>query len=302
MLRIGTDCSGIEAPIQALLQLESEGLLPNGFSHEFSSEIDKYAIQSIKANYHPKVIYEDMTKREAKDVPDIDLYVCGFPCQPFSQAGKRKGFEDDRGNIFFQCLKVIQSKRPKYFILENVKGLLTHDKGNTFKVIMNCLQKLPEYNIHWKVLNTKDFGIPQSRERIFIVGTKGEFSFNNLERQESLPLMSYIDHTDTTRNTLPPRVERSKMMDKLPLNSVFVDFSFANSRFINSHEICPCLVKKGDLWNVPLHRRANAKELLSLQGFSQNFKQVVSKTQLYYQLGNTMSVNVLKAILKELIY
>ena len=115
ILRVGTDCSGIEAPIQALKNLDIN------FKHIFSSETDKYCIESIKANYNPEIIYNDMTNRELKNLPDIDLYVCGFPCQAFSSAGKRKGFKDKRGNIFFECLDVIEYIQPKIFILENVK-------------------------------------------------------------------------------------------------------------------------------------------------------------------------------------
>ena len=123
-LRIGTDCSGIEAPIQALRQLG----IPH--RHVWSSDIDKFCIQSIKSNYDPERLYGDpngpypdgdITKRDHSTLPDIDLYVCGFPCQPFSIAGDRKGFEDKRGNVFWSCLDVIKVKQPKYFILENVK-------------------------------------------------------------------------------------------------------------------------------------------------------------------------------------
>lgn len=113
-----------------------------------------------------------MKKRKIKDIPDIDLYICGFPCQPFSMAGERKGTEDSRGTIFYECLKVIRNKKPNYFILENVKGLITIDKGNTFKEILQSLKNLKIYNVEWKVLNTKDYGIPQNRERIFIIGIK----------------------------------------------------------------------------------------------------------------------------------
>ncbi len=161
-LRVGTDCSGIEAPIQALRQL----YIP--FKHVFSSDIDKYCIQSIKANYDPEIIFGDkdgpypegdITKRNIQDVPDIDLYVCGFPCQPFSMAGERQGFKDKRGNVFWSCLEVIERKQPKYFILENVKGLLSHNKenkkdkyGNTFKVIWKELLELEKYGykVQWK--------------------------------------------------------------------------------------------------------------------------------------------------------
>ena len=173
ILRVGTDCSGIEAPIQALLQIGVK------FKHVFSSDIDKFCIQSIKANYNPKIIFGDITKLNLKDVPDIDLYVCGFPCQSFSILGKQRGFADIRGNIFFSCINVIKNKKPKYFILENVKGLFTHNKGNTWFIIQNELKELEKYGyyIKYKILNTKDYGIPQNRERIYIVGVKDENYF-----------------------------------------------------------------------------------------------------------------------------
>ena len=144
-IRIGTDCSGIEAPIQALRQMK----IP--FRHVFSSEIDKFCIQSIKANYSPEILFGDpegpypegdIRKRDIEDVPDIDLYVCGFPCQPFSVAGKGKGIRDKRGNIFWSCLEVIEKKQPKYFILENVKGLQQHKKGTTWKILWKEISKL----------------------------------------------------------------------------------------------------------------------------------------------------------------
>ena len=111
-----------------------------------------------------------MKDRKIDDLPNIDCYVCGFPCQPFSTAGDRKGVNDKRGIIFFECLKVIQKKKPKYFILENVKGLLTINEGKTFECIIESLQNLKIYNVEWKILNTKDYGIPQNRERVFIIG------------------------------------------------------------------------------------------------------------------------------------
>ena len=177
ILRVGTDCSGIEAPIQALMQLN----IP--FNHVFCSDIDKFVIQSIKANYKPEIIFGDkdglfkdgnILNRNIDDVPDIDLYIAGFPCQPFSSAGDRRGLNDPRGTVFYSCLKVIETKQPKYFILENVKGLMTHDKGNTWNIMCNLLKELERfgYIVKWKILNTKDYGIPQNRERIYIVGCK----------------------------------------------------------------------------------------------------------------------------------
>ena len=197
MLRVGTDCSGIDAPIEALKQLN----IP--YTHIFSSEIDKFC---IKANYKPEIIFGDkdglfpegdITKRNINDVPDIDLYVCGFPCQTFSLSGKRKGFDDKRGIVFFSCLEVIEKKQPQYFILENVKGLLSHDKGKTWNIIWNSIIELEKYGyiIKWKVLNTRDYGIPQNRERIFIVGCKNK-DFEWSEKKEMDNLENYIDWND----------------------------------------------------------------------------------------------------------
>lgn len=306
MLKIGTDCSGIEAPIQALIQMN----IP--FKHVFSSDIDKYCIQSIKANYEPEIIFGDkdgafpdgdITKRNINDVPDIDLYICGFPCQPFSTAGERKGFNDKRGNVFFSCLEVIEKKQPRYFILENVKGLITHDKGNTWNIIWNELLKLEKYgyNVKWKILNTRDYGIPQNRERIFIVGCKDK-DFEWPEKKEMDELKNYIDWNDNNKNNIRNDVIESNMLNNIPINSIFVDFSFKKHNYPNSNIYSPCITSDSRLWNVCKHRYANISERINLQGFNANFNQVVSKTQFNKQLGNSMSVNVLKCIFEKLLY
>ena len=181
MLKIGTDFSGIGSPEQALISL--------GIKHQsmFACDYDKFAKQSYLANYKPLHFYDDITTRNHKETPYVDLYIAGFPCQAFSMAGKRKGFDDTRETLFFDLLQYLKEQRPKYFILENVKGLVSHDKGNTFKVILDSLAKSVNgetrgglfggetgdclgYHIYHKVLNTKNYGIPQNRERIFIVG------------------------------------------------------------------------------------------------------------------------------------
>jgi DNA (cytosine-5)-methyltransferase 1 len=304
ILRVGTDCSGIEAPIQALLQLN----IP--FEHIFSSEIDKYCIKSIKANYEPKIIFGDkdgpfpegnITKRNIKDVPDIDLYVCGFPCQPFSTAGERKGFEDKRGNVFFSCLEVIKIKQPKYFILENVKGLKSHDKGNTWNIIWNSILELENYGyiIKWKILNTKDYGIPQNRERIYIVGVKGK-DFNWPEKKEMEDLKNYVDYFDT-KSFITVRKNKNKTIN-LPRDSIFIDYNFFNTNtYLNSNIWSPCLNTNSGLWCIRMNRYANIKEYLLLQGFLLTFKQTISNSQLKKQIGNSMSVNVLKCLLENIL-
>ena len=174
-VKIGTDCSGIEAPIVAL------NLLGIKYSHEFSCDNNKYAKETIMANYKPNIFYDNIFGRNHNKLPDIDLYCCGFPCQSFSTAGKKEGFNDPRGTIFFHCYKYISLKKPKVFILENVKGLVNHDNGNTFKTIMKMCNTLIDYKIHHKVLNSKHFNIPQNRERIFIVGIKKDVVVNEFK-------------------------------------------------------------------------------------------------------------------------
>ena len=197
-MKIGTDFSGIGAPEQAL------SLLGVNFETLFACEIDKYARESYKAIHpEPKTFYNDITKRDHSEIPQLDLYFAGFPCQSFSIAGKRAGWStdengeliDSRGNLFFDVAKFIKINQPKMFILENVKGLLSHDNGRTYQTITDILtngggtlngqisldmfEDGLGYHCAAQVLNTKDFGIPQNRERIFIVGFKEfrDFSF-----------------------------------------------------------------------------------------------------------------------------
>lgn len=204
-MKIGTDFSGIGAPEQAL------SLLGVNFETLFACEIDKYARESYKAIHpEPKTFYNDITKRDHSEIPQLNLYFAGFPCQSFSIAGKRAGWStdengeliDSRGNLFFDVAKFIKINQPKMFILENVKGLLSHDKGRTYQTITDILTNGGGtlngqisldmfddglgYHVYTQVLNTKDFGIPQNRERIFIVGFKEfrDFSFPQKEPLE----------------------------------------------------------------------------------------------------------------------
>ena len=188
-MKVGTDFSGIGAPEMALNYLGIE------FESVFACEIDKYARQSFEQLHNPKKFYNDITTRNHKEVEQLDLYVAGFPCQAFSMAGKRKGFDEARGTLFFNVAEFIKENKPKTFILENVKGLLSHDNGKTFQTIIDILSNGGGtkngqisldvfddglgYHIYWQVLNTKNYGIPQNRERIFIVGFKNfrDFSF-----------------------------------------------------------------------------------------------------------------------------
>lgn len=128
------------------------------------SEIDNYAVKIYEKHYPNHISYGDARLINTKDLPNFSFLVGGFPCQAFSLAGKRKGFNDTRGTLFFEIARVLQDKRPPYFLLENVKGLLSHNKGKTFQVILGVLSELG-YNVEWQVLNSAHFGVPQKRER-----------------------------------------------------------------------------------------------------------------------------------------
>lgn len=148
VFKVGTDCSGIEAPIEALTQMKVR------FDHEFSCDSDKYCREEIVANHCPRILFHDMMKRKLSDVPYVDLYVCGFPCQSFSNAGDKLGFSDDRksrNQIFFKCVSLIRRKKPKVFILENVNTLVTHDKGKTLQIVMKHLRSLKKYAVSYKL-------------------------------------------------------------------------------------------------------------------------------------------------------
>lgn len=325
MIKVGTDCSGMESPIIAL---ENLGI---SYLHEFSSEIDPYCRKTIKANFNPTTLYEDIFDRDHSTLPDVDLYITGFPCQPFSTAGKGKGFDDARGNIFSECVDVIKTKKPTYFILENVKGLLSHDKGETWNRVREELKRLEKlgYSISHKVLNTKDYGLPQNRERLYIVGDMtGKFRFDNLQIQDLPPLTDFIDTSDTKRAETSER--HTRILEKLDKDAVFIEFAFGVSgkrTFVNAWEVCPCVTANTRIWCVPMHRYANVWELMWLQGLYPNpkknltrlplkmgvnkseqserpksdWKHVVSNTQAKKQIGNAMSVNILENILKNLI-
>ena len=146
----------------------------------FTSEIKEHAISVLHQNHPEEKVFGDITKVEADDIPDFDVLLAGFPCQAFSAAGKRLGFEDTRGTLFFEVARILKAKQPKGFVLENVEGLVNHDKvdrkdkiGRTLRTILNTLDELG-YQVSWRVLNASDFGVPQERKRIYIIGSQTE--------------------------------------------------------------------------------------------------------------------------------
>ena len=314
MLKIGTDFSGIGAPEQALKKLGIK------YKSVFACDIDKHAKKSFLANYTTDNFYDDITKRDHSKTPYCDLYVAGFPCQAFSVAGKRKGFDDTRGTLFFDLLQYIKLQRPKYFILENVKGLLRHDKGNTLETILNSLEAL-KYDIHYKVLNTKDYGIPQNRERIFIVGFRDSHNFEWPKPQPLQPIENFLDvKVDKKYNLKTKQLNKIKEYNKRANNKSnqisikqiiayiknevewIADVRTEQGLRIRKNRVSPCLTTS----SVPLIKRRKIRKLtalecLRLQGFPDNFLSVVSEAQLYKQAGNSMTVNVMASIIKQVL-
>jgi len=193
--------------------LQSEGDITNDlgdgdagtvpyFSCVYSNEWDKYA-NSIYKQHFGECDLRDITTVPSSEIPDHDLLVGGFPCQSFSVAGKRGGFEDIRGTLFFEIARILRDKRPRYLLLENVKGLLTHDEGKTFQTILGILADLG-YDVQWQVLNSKNFGVPQNRERVFFVG-----HLRNQSRPEVFPLSYEINTYSTEQKSTKTAITRT---------------------------------------------------------------------------------------------
>ena len=302
MITIGTDCSGIEAPIEALKQLG----IP--FRHKWSCEIDKFARKSILANYHPEIMYEDITKRDHTQLPVVDIYVCGFPCQSFSLMGKKRGTRDQRSNIMLHCIDVIKTKRPPVFILENVKNFKFIENGKPYRDLLNELISIlyPEgesvYNVYPDIYNTKDYGIPQNRERIYIIGIAKSIQVQNYTVPAHIsckPLCDFIVDT-TIHNATITNKTLLRNLNKVDVGSLWIVLTV--NYYYPSKHVSPTLTTQcAKTFVTPYNRKLYPIECLLLQGFGHNFKQVVSNNQLYKQAGNSMSVNVLRVILSQII-
>ena len=177
------------------------GLEQSNLEHQLIgfSEVDKYAISIFEQKFQGVKNYGDATTIRGDELPDFDLLVGGFPCQAFSVAGLQKGFGDTRGTLFFDIARICSEKRPQYVVLENVKGLLSHDKGKTFQTILGVLADMG-YRIEWQVLNSKNFGVPQNRERVFIVGHLGNrsprkvFPITGSNPERGIKIFGYLGH------------------------------------------------------------------------------------------------------------
>lgn len=267
------------------------------------SEIDRYATQIYQAHYPTHYNHGDITKIQEKKLPDFDLLVGGFPCQSFSIAGKRGGFSDTRGTLFFDICRLLKEKQPRLLLLENVKGLLSHDAGKTFATIVVALDELG-YDIQWQVLNSKDFGVPQNRERIFIVG-----HLRGTPRPQVFP---FGDDAEISARTHEPKKGRAQAEDSHTLrgSSVKADQVFVVDRSYPSRERiytknAPTVRNYGSGGNkMPLVggvRRLTPVECERLQGFPDSWTAGISDTQRYKTLGNAVTVNVIQSICERLL-
>lgn len=285
----------------------------------FSSEIDKFVCDVYERNFNERP-NGDITKIKSEDIPNFNILCAGFPCQPFSIGGLRKGFEDTRGTLFFEVARILKDKKPEAFILENVKGIVNHDNGNTLKVILSTLNELG-YKYSYKVLNALDYGIPQNRERWYCVGFREDLNINIKDdsrkdlifpKKKKLEIYiediidkNVIDHqiTEIARNNIMLHIDKIKSKN-----------SYNNKRFIIANEIrpsrCsfrnngtfPCFTAKMGTGgnNVPViveyNRKVTVKECLKVMGFPDGFIIKDNYNQSYKQIGNSVVVPIIKAI------
>ncbi len=271
----------------------------------FSSEWDKFSQITYEANFGHKP-FGDITKISAEEIPSFDILLAGFPCQPFSNAGHKKGFEDTRGTLFFDICRIIDFHKPQVLLLENVKGFKSHDKGRTFATVRKTLEEMG-YNVYSQILNSKDFGVPQNRERIYIVAFRDfvKFSFPlPLESKTNLGsiMQDEVDAKYTISDKLWEGHRRRKLEHQRKGNGF--GYSIFNKKSAYTSTISARYYKDGSEILIEQNdknpRKLTPREAARLQGFSDNFVIPVSDVQAYKQFGNSVSVPVLEAIALEI--
>ena len=270
----------------------------------FSSEFDEDACTTYKANFgeHP---FGDITKIEAVKIPDFDVLLAGFPCQAFSIIGKKEGFKDEtRGTLFFEIERILKAKKPRAFMLENVRNLVAHDKGKTFKVIMSHLEALG-YTVYAKVLNALDYGCMQKRERIIIVGFLDRVLFTFPEKEINHKTLSDVLEQDVaSKYYVKPEIRESRLKRLKDKNYPKPYISHENmAGSITPHPYSSCL-RAGASANYILindERRPTEREMLRLQGFPDTYRIVLPYSKVKKQCGNSVAVPVIKAVAREMI-
>lgn len=278
----------------------------NGGECVFSSEWDSSSQKTYQANFG-EIPHGDITKIDAKDIPDFDVLVAGFPCQPFSSIGKRQGFmHATQGTLFYDILRIIKHKNNKVFLLENVQGLTNHDKGNTFKTIVSSLEELG-YNVFSKILDAANFGVPQQRKRIYIVGFKKDlFKDKNFEFPEGLSKKAHIGdfvEENVTGYSISKHLQEGYLFKKNDGRPVVIDknskiqVKTLVSTYHKIQRLTGTFVKDGETGL----RLLTKNECLAIMGFPKDFEIPVSRTQMYRQLGNSVAIPVVEAVAKRIV-
>jgi DNA (cytosine-5)-methyltransferase 1 len=278
----------------------------------FSSEWDKHCQATYEKNFGEKPA-GDITQVKTEQIPDHDILCGGFPCQAFSVAGKRAGFEDTRGTLFFEIARILKDKKPKAFLLENVKGLLNHDQGKTFEVILATLKELG-YTVHYKVLDSMSYGnIPQTRERIFLVGfrndvkQKDKFQFPK-ETPLKVKFRDLISEEKQEPNFYYNKSYLYPILKKAMKNKNTVYQWRRKYVRENKSNACPTLTANMGTGghNVPLIlddygiRKLTPRECARFQGFPDSYKIIASNAQAYKQFGNSVTVSVIERVAREI--
>ncbi len=295
--------------------------LGGDFETVYANEFDSYPVKTFEENFDLKVDCRDINEVKADEVPDCDVVLAGFPCQAFSIAGYRKGFDDEkgRGTLFFEVLRIIREKQPKVVFLENVKNLVGHDGGNTFTVILDAL-KAEGYHVKYKVLNAMEYGnVPQNRERIYIVGFLDEDAYRKFDFPDPVPLKTTLQDIMDFENEVPekyyytPGKYKGDIYEQLEAamddeNTVYqwrrkyvrknmsgVVPTLTANQGEGGHNVCLIKTKHGI-------RKMTPHECFNAQGFPQDFKlpSGVVDSRLYKQAGNSVCVSVIQRIAEKI--
>jgi DNA (cytosine-5)-methyltransferase 1 len=272
----------------------------------FSSEWDRFAQQTYQSNFD-EVPFGDITEIDEREIPKFDIVTAGFPCQPFSSIGKRQGFEHKtQGTLFYDVARIIAHHKPKGFLLENVSGLVTHDKGNTLTTIIETLEEM-NYSVNYKILDSADFGVPQKRQRIYIVGfnkgkiRKADFAFPK-PRNSRVGIGKFVEtgHPELSISKHLQSVYIYKEDDGRP-EVITPKSDFPVKTLVASYHkiqrLTGTFVKDGPTGL----RLLSANECKAIMGFPKSFKVPVSRTQMYRQFGNSVAVPVVTAVAKSMV-
>lgn len=265
----------------------------------FSSDIDPFCRKNYEANFG-EIPHGDITTIDEKNIADHDILFAGFPCQPFSIIGSMKGMEDTRGTLFFDIARILREKRPKAFVLENVKQLAGHQKGRTLKIILQTIDNLG-YDVHHQVLNALDYGLPQKRERIFIVGFRSPIPFSFPKPVNGYrPLSEILEEAVDPKHYASEKI-RKKRQQKHASSHYPAIWHENKSGNVSSYPYS-CALRAGASYNYLLvngERRLTPREMLRIQGFPDHYMIAVKDLHIRKQAGNAVPVNLAKAVIDQ---